>query len=111
MADPKPGTFSFTSRDAKALMNSNQFRMIVRKNARVGLKAFQRHVNARGGSGAMARSARLEDGRGWDGRPATRIVVPRAGRGNPIAAEFGTRRSSAVHGLRAAIAAIERQGR
>ncbi|GES40653.1 hypothetical protein RAJCM14343_5946 [Rhodococcus aetherivorans] len=53
----------------------------------------------------------MEPARGWDGRPGYRIVVPpsQAIR-NPLAAEFGTRRSRGASRLQSAINAAGRRG-
>lgn len=106
----KGNSYRVTSREAKAMMTSNAFAMMCEKHAQKGLLAFRRHVNARGGSGTMGKRAFIERAKGFDGRASARIVVPSSGGGNPIAAEFGTRRSAAVGGLQAALRAMDGRG-
>ncbi|WP_157126982.1 hypothetical protein [Rhodococcus sp. p52] len=74
-------------------------------------KAAERGRSALGGS--FGRTARIESARGYDGRPGYRIVVPPSPAvRNPLAAEFGTRRSRGANRLQAARhAANSRSGR
>lgn len=103
-------SYRVTSKEAKAMMTSNAFGVMCEKHAQKGLRAFRRHVNARGGSGTMGKRAFIEKSKGFDGRSSARIVVPSSGGGNPIAAEFGTGRGAAVSGLNAALRAMDGRG-
>ncbi|ETT24880.1 hypothetical protein RR21198_4280 [Rhodococcus rhodochrous ATCC 21198] len=94
--------FTWSSRDAQRIMSSPKVQTAVRKQAEKGRAAL---------GGAFGRTARVEPARGWDGRPGYRIVVPpsQAIR-NPLAAEFGTRRSRGASRLQSAINAAGRRG-
>jgi hypothetical protein len=87
---------------ALQMMRSRQVVRALDKAAERGLRAFQ--AGARRRTGAFARSARIENAPGRDGRPGRRIVV----RGDGVLSiEFGTRHQRPAHSLQGAILAIE----
>ncbi|MGC0364809.1 hypothetical protein ABH922_002793 [Rhodococcus sp. 27YEA15] len=110
MADPKPGSFRFSSRDAKAIMASRKVQSELEKAAKRGVAAFKAEANKRRKSGKLADRVRVEKAQGWDGRPGVRIVATSKGNQSAL---FGTRRSRPVRAQEAAIRAINggRKGR
>ncbi|MCK8674098.1 hypothetical protein M1M07_23675 [Rhodococcus sp. HM1] len=108
MADPKPGTFRFSSKDAKAIMASPAVQKASRRMAEVGANAFRREAGRHAKTGKLAAQVRVERARGWDGRPGHRIVSYR--RNNQYAL-FGTRRSKAVRASQAAMRAMNQPRR
>lgn len=108
MADPKPGTFKFTSRDAKAIMASRQVQGALDKAADRGIAAFKAEANKHRKTGELAARVRKEEARGWDGRPGLRIVATSKGNQSAL---FGTKRSRPVRASGAAMRAMKRKGR
>lgn len=108
MADPKPGTFRHSSKQAKAIMASRQVQKAAERLAQVGAAAFRREARRHKRSGDLASQVRVEPATGWDGRTGARIVA--YSRGNQSAL-FGTRRSRPVRASDAAIRAMNRKAR
>jgi len=108
MADPKPGTFRFSSKDAKAIMASRGVQKAGRRMAQVGVDAFRREAGRHKKTGQLAARVRVEPARGWDGRPGHRIVSSRAGNEYAL---FGTRRSKPVRATQAAMRAMSQRRR
>ncbi|MEA1798546.1 hypothetical protein [Rhodococcus qingshengii] len=108
MADPKPGTFKFTSRDAKAIMKSKGVQAATSRGADRGIAAFRRAARVPGGTGNLAAKVRKEPAVGRDGRPGKRIVAYSEGNAPAL---LGTRRSRRVRAIAAAVQAINRGGR
>lgn len=103
MPDPKPGTFKFSSRDAKAIMRSRGVQRAVNHGADRGIAAFRSAARVPGGTGNLAAKVRKESARGRDGRPGVRIVAYSEGN---LSALFGTNRSKKVRAVAAAVQAI-----
>ncbi|MBH0121558.1 hypothetical protein I0Q12_19405 [Rhodococcus sp. CX] len=108
MADPKPGTFRFSSKDAKAIMASRSVQAAGRRMAQVGVDAFRREAGRHAKTGQLAARVRIERARGWDGRPSHRIVSSRSGNQPAL---FGTRRSKPVRATEAAMRAMNQRRR
>ncbi|MBM4587589.1 hypothetical protein GS507_05195 [Rhodococcus hoagii] len=108
MADPKPGSFRFSSKDAKNVMASRAVQRAAEKMADVGIAAFRKEARRHKRSGDLADKVRREPARGWDGRPGQRIVA--SSRGNQSAL-FGTRRSRPVRAMEAAQRAMSQKRR
>ncbi|MFI8664232.1 hypothetical protein ACIGKR_29845 [Rhodococcus qingshengii] len=108
MADPKPGTLRFSSRDVKAIMASRQVQGALAKVGKVGLDAFRQEARRRKKTGKLGDKARVEPARGWDGRPGVRVVATSAGNQSAL---FGTRRSQPVRAQEAAVRAMNRKVR
>ncbi|WP_213573279.1 hypothetical protein [Rhodococcus sp. USK13] len=108
MADPKPGSYRFSSKDAKAIMRSQHVQKATRRMAEVGAKAFKAEARRHRKSGKLADQVRIEPSRGWDGRPGQRIVASRSGNQPAL---FGTRRSKPVRASEAAIRAMRQKRR
>ncbi len=97
------GRYRWSSRDARRIMGSRTVQSAVRRQAEKGRAAM---------GGSFGRTAKVLPARGWDGRPGFRIAVPPSPQiRNPLAAEFGTRRSRGVNRLQSAIGAAGRGGR
>lgn len=107
MADPKPGTFKFTSRNAKAIMRSKSVQAATSRGADRGIAAFRSAARVPGGTGNLAAKVRKEPARGRDGRPGHRIVAYSEGN---VPALFGTERSRRVRAVAAAVQAINGRG-
>lgn len=96
------GGYTWTSRDAKQIMASPKVQKAVRAAAERGKAAL---------GGSFGRAAKVVPARGYDGRPGYRIVVPPSPAvRNPLAAEFGTRRSRGANRLQAARNAANSRG-
>ncbi|MFF0816632.1 hypothetical protein ACFYVR_15995 [Rhodococcus sp. NPDC003318] len=108
MADPKTGTYRFSSKDAKAIMRSKHVQQATRRMAEVGAKAFRAEARRHAKTGKLAEQVHIEPARGWDGRPGQRIVSTR--RGNQPAL-LGTRRSKPVRASEAAVRAMRQKRR
>ncbi|USC16224.1 hypothetical protein [Rhodococcus sp. 11-3] len=108
MSDRKPGTFRFSSKDAKAIMASRSVQAATAGAARVGLEAFRREARRHAKTGQLAARVRIERARGWDGRPGHRIVASRAGNQYAL---FGTRRSKPARATEAAMRAMNQRRR
>ncbi|OZC62771.1 hypothetical protein CH276_14225 [Rhodococcus sp. 06-470-2] len=108
MADPKPGTFRYTSRDEKAVMRSRAVRSATSRGADRGIAAFRSAARVPGGTGQLSAMVRKEPAVGRDGRPGHRIVAYSPGN---LSALFGTKRSKKVRAVAAAVQAIKRGGR
>ncbi|NKT69491.1 hypothetical protein GS860_16165 [Rhodococcus hoagii] len=108
MASGKPGSFKFSSKDAKKLMGSRSVQKAAEKMADVGIAAFRKEARRHKRSGELADRVRREPARGWDGRPGQRIVASR--RGNQSAL-FGTSRSRPVRAMEAAQRAMSQRRR
>ena len=108
MANPKPGTFRFSSKDAKAIMASPGVRKAGRRMAQVGMEAFRNEARRHAKTGQLAARVRIESARGWDGRPGHRIVSSRAGNQYAL---LGTKRSKPVRANQAAMRAMQQKRR
>ncbi|ORL11649.1 hypothetical protein [Prescottella equi] len=108
MANGKPGSIRFSSKDAKAIMASKHVQAATAKQAKVGADAFRKEARRHKRSGQLADKVRVEPAKGWDGRPGSRIVASR--RGNQSAL-FGTSRSRPVRAQEAAIRAMNQRRR
>ncbi|HEY9314330.1 hypothetical protein [Williamsia sp.] len=108
MADPKPGTFTFTSRNAKEIMASRQVQGALDSAADRGIAAFKTEANKHRKTGELAARVHKEKARGFDGRPGVRIVATSQGNQSAL---FGTKRSKPVRASGAAMRAMKRKGR
>lgn len=108
MADPKPGTFRFSSKDAKSIMASRGVQSANRRMAQAGMDAFRREARRHAKTGQLAARVRIERTRGWDGRPGHRIVSSRVGNQYAL---FGTKRSKPVRAVEAAMRAMNQRRR
>ena len=100
--------FTWTSRDAKRLMNSKPVNRVVRLAAQRGLAAFKQAAPR--ATGSFASNVRIQEARGWDGREGYAIVAFPTAENDPIAIEYGTSDTPAANALQAARDAIEGQG-
>ncbi|MDV2474234.1 hypothetical protein F8M49_00325 [Rhodococcus zopfii] len=108
MPDPKPGSFRFSSKDAKAIMRSKKVQQATRAMAEVGKKAFQAEARRHAKTGKLAAQVHIERARGWDGRPGQRIVSSRAAGQHAL---LGTKRSKPVRANQAALRAMRQKRR
>ncbi|QXU53615.1 MULTISPECIES: hypothetical protein [unclassified Rhodococcus (in: high G+C Gram-positive bacteria)] len=106
MPDPKPGTYRFSSKDAKAIMASAGVQSATRRMAQNGLAAFRAEARRHAKTGQLATRVRIERARGWDGRPGYRIVSSRVANQHVL---FGTKRSKPVRATQAAMRAMRRK--
>lgn len=100
--------YQYKRGDATRIMKSRAVGVALERAADRGVRAAKKAARARGGTGEFARSIRKEKSTGWDGRPSYRLVADTSGGGSPASAEFGTKRSEAIHALQAGIAEINR---
>ncbi|NKU37709.1 hypothetical protein GS887_27685 [Rhodococcus hoagii] len=83
MASSKPGSFRFSSKDAKNVMASRAVQKAAEKMADVGIAAFRKEA-AGTSVGDLADKVRREPARGWDGRPANGSSRPPAVTVGPV---------------------------
>ncbi|MGR6523837.1 hypothetical protein ACU5JM_19560 [Rhodococcus erythropolis] len=107
MADPKPGTFKFTSRYARSILKSKGVQAATSRAADRGVAGFRRAARVPGGTGNLAAKVRKEPAVGRNGRAGTRIIAYSEGN---VSALFGTRRSRRVRAVGSAVRAINRKG-
>ncbi|MBM4492599.1 hypothetical protein GS436_04360 [Rhodococcus hoagii] len=108
MASSKPGSFQFSSKDAKKIMASRPVQKATERMANVGLAAFRKEASRHARTGQLASRVRREPARGWDGRPGQRIVSYRDGNQPAL---LGTSRSRPVRAMQAAQRAMAQKRR
>lgn len=108
MSSSKPGSFKFSSKDARKIMASRSVQKATERMADVGIAAFRKEASRHAKTGQLASRVRRQPARGWDGRPGQRIVSSRDGNQPAL---LGTRRSKPVRAIEAAQRAMAQRRR
>lgn len=96
-------TFTWTSRQARNVMNSPAVQRKVKAAADKAAARFRSVAPRR--SGDFRKNVRVEKAKGWDGRDGYRVVAFANAGNSPIPIEFGTKDTRPANTLQKAIGA------